>query len=149
MRSVPCGLIHSIPPASVSICSIETLETVVVEAKETGLKSKPSKRNRPLSVPIQRYPSEVCAMVLTAPPGNLAPVHCSRTYCEGRRLVSIARAPVARPASTNPARVHRVCFNKQITGGIRICRLQLRFRLSGEFVLNEIHTKRCVPIRPL
>ena len=42
-----------------------------MEAKETGLKLKPSKRIRPLSVPIQRYPSAVCAMSLTAPPGNL------------------------------------------------------------------------------
>src|ERR1700733_375108 len=148
-RSVPSGRIHNIPPESVSICNIETFEGVVIEAKETGVKSKPSKRIRPLSVPIQRYPSAVCAMVLTAPPGNLVPVHCSRTYCDGRRLVSIAPAPAIRPASTNPTRVHRVCFNQHITGGTRICRLLLRFRFSGGFVLNEIRTKRCAPIRPL
>ena len=70
-----------------------TFEAVAMEAKETGLKLKPSKRIRPLSVPIQRYPSAVCAMPLTAPPGNLVSVvHCSRTYCEGRRLGSSARA---------------------------------------------------------
>ena len=123
-RSAPCGRIHSFPPASVSSCNIETFEAVAMEVKETGLKLKPSKRIRPLSVPIQRYPSAVCAMPLTAPPGNLVSVvHCSRTYCEGRRLGSSARASVTRPASTIPIRVHRVCFNQQITGGTRICRL--------------------------
>src|SRR5437868_9757201 len=123
-RSSPCGRIQSFPPASVSTCNIETFEAAAMEVKETGLKLKPSKRNRPLSVPIQRYPSAVCAMPLTAPPGNLVSVvHSSRTYCEGRRLGSSARASVPRHASTIPIRIHRVCLNQQITGDTRICRL--------------------------
>src|ERR1700745_2265815 len=117
-RSVPSGRIHSVPRASVSSCSIETFGAVVMEVKETVLKLKPSKLTRPLSVPIQRYPSAVCAIPLTAPPGNLVSVvHCSRTYCEGRRLGSSASALVTSPASAIPTRVHRVCFSQQITGG--------------------------------
>src|ERR1700749_998578 len=101
-----------------------TFEAVALDAKETGLQLKPSKRIRPLSVPIQRYPSAVCAMPLTEPPGNLdSLIHCSRTYCEGRRLGSSARASATRPASTIPIGSHRVCFNEQITGGTRIYRL--------------------------
>src|ERR1700745_2333478 len=107
-----------------SNCDIETFEALAIEVNETGVKLKPSKRIRPLSVPIQRYPSAVCAMLLTAPPGNLVSlVHCSRTYCEGRRLGSSERASVTRPASTIPIRIHRVCFNRQITEDTRICRL--------------------------
>ena len=88
-----------------------TFEAVAMGVNETGLKLKPSKRIRPLSVPIQRYPSAVCAMPLTAPPGNpVSLVHRPRTYCEGRRLGSSARASVTKPASTIPIRVHRVCF---------------------------------------
>src|ERR1700681_1455995 len=98
-RSEPCGRTHSFPPASVSSCNMGTFEAVAMEVNETGLKLKPSKRIRPLSVAIQRYPSAVCTMPLTAPPGNLVSVvHCSRTYCEGRRLGSRARASVRRPA---------------------------------------------------
>src|ERR1700745_4296687 len=107
-----------------SNCDIETFEALAIEVNETGVKLKPSKRIRPLSVPIQRYPSAVCAMPLTAPPGNLVSlVHCSRTYCEGRRLGSSARVLVTRPASAIPIRAQRICFHQQITGGIRICRL--------------------------
>src|SRR5260370_32577938 len=148
-RSPPSGRTHSFPPASVSSCNMGTFEAVAMEAKETGLKLKPSKRIRPLSVPIERYPSVVCAMPLTTPPGNLASVvHCSRTYCEGRRLGSSARESVTRPASTIPIKVHRVCFNQQITGGTRICRLWPHFRFLGGYGLDEIHTRRCAPIRP-
>src|SRR3954466_6191183 len=101
-----------------------TFELAAMEVKETGLNLNPSKRIRPLSVPIQRYPSAVCVMPLTAPPGNLVwVVHCSRTYCVGSRLGSSARVSVTRPASVIPIRAHRVCFNQQITGGTRTCQL--------------------------
>src|ERR1700760_4851256 len=122
-------------------------EADAMDLNETVLKLKPSKRIRPLSVPIHRYPSAVCAMPLTAPPGNpVSLVQCPRTYCESRRLGSRARPSVARPASTIPIRLHRLCFNQHITGGTRICRLSPHFRFSGVFCLDEIHTNRCVPI---
>src|SRR6266478_1291776 len=109
-RSAPCGRTHSFPPVSVSNCNMGTFEAVAMEAKETGLKLKPSKRIRPLPVPIQRYPSAVCAMPLTAPPGNLVSVvHCSRTYCEGTPEVN-TRWLMTRPASVllDPATVENV-----------------------------------------
>src|SRR5712675_403212 len=143
-RYAPSGRIHSVPRASVSSCNIETFGAVVMEVKETGLKLKPSKRTRPLSVPIQRYPSAVCAMLLTAPPGKLlSVVHCSRTYWEGRRFGSSARASVTRLASTIPITVDRVCFKQQVTGGTRICRLWPHSRFSEGFCLDEIYTRRC------
>src|SRR6266481_1589137 len=108
-RSSPCGRIHSFPPASVSSCNIETFEAVAMEVKETGLKLKPSKRIRPLSVPIQRYPSAVCAMPLTAPPGNLVwVVHCSLTYCEGTPEVNRCRLRTRPPVLPDPATVENV-----------------------------------------
>src|SRR3954463_6523644 len=113
-RSPPCGRIHSFPPASVRTCNIGTFEVVVTEARETCLKSKPSKRSRPLSVPIQRYPSVVCAMPLITPPGNpVSVVHCSWTYRDGARLGWSARASVTRPASTIPIRIHWACFTRK------------------------------------
>src|ERR1700756_1262939 len=148
-RSAPCGRIHSFPPASVSNCNIETFEPVAMEVKETGLKLKPSKRISPLSVPIHRYPSAVCAMPLTAPPGNpVSVVHFSRTLCEGRRLGSRAPASVRRPPSTIPIRIHRVLFDRQITGGTRTCRLRPHSRFLEVSCLDEIHINRCVQIRP-
>src|SRR6201993_2936975 len=149
-RSAPCGRTHSFSPASVTSCNMGTFEAAAMEAKETGLKLKPSNRISPLSVPIQRYPSAVCAKPLTEPPGNLVSVvHCSRTYCEGRRLGSSARASVTRPASTIPIRVHRVCLNQQITGGTRICQLWPHFRFLAGYGLDERYTTRCAPFRLL
>ena len=110
--------------ASVSSCNMGTFEAVVGEANETGLKLKPSKRIRPLSVPIQRYPSAVCAIPLTAPPGNLfSVVHSSRTYCDGRRLGSSARASLTGQQARCQQGSDRVGFNEQITEGTRTCRL--------------------------
>src|SRR5258708_30935082 len=43
-RYAPSGRIQSVPRASVSSCNIETFGAVVMEVKEIGLKSKPSKR---------------------------------------------------------------------------------------------------------
>src|SRR5260221_9803158 len=44
---------------------------------------RPSKRTRPFSAPIQRYPSVVCVTACTGPPGKpRSPVHSSRTYCD-------------------------------------------------------------------
>ena len=148
-RKAPSGRIHSVPLASVSSCNIEMFDGVAMGVRETGLKLKPSKRLSPLSVPIQRYPSAVCVMALTAPPGNLVSVvHCSRTYSEDRRLGSSARASVTRPASTIPIRVHRLRFNRQIMGDTRICRLQPHFRFSVGYGLDEIRIRRCAPIGP-
>src|SRR5882757_9559278 len=117
---------------------METFEASAIEVNETGLKLKPSKRISPLSVPIQRYPSAVCAIPLTAPPENpVSLVQRPRLYCEGRRLGSSARASVTKPASTIPIKIHRDCFNQQITGGTRICRLRSHFRFSGVFCLGQ------------
>src|SRR5215475_14864570 len=128
--SAPWGRIHSFPPPSVSSCNMGTLEA---EENDTDVKLKPSKRIRPLSVPIQRYPSAVCPIALTAPPGNLLPVvHCSRTYCEGRRFGSSARVSFEKHTSPIPIRTHRNGFTAQITEDTRICRLRLHSRfLTG------------------
>src|SRR5207245_11253518 len=115
----------------VSSCNIETFGALVMEAKEMDLKLKPSKLIRPLSVPIQRYPSAVCAMPLTAPDGNpVSMVHCSRTYCEDRRLGSSARASVTRPASVMTIRVQRNSLHQQLTEGTVIFCLDTDCRRS-------------------
>src|SRR6266481_2565582 len=122
--SVPWGRSHSFPAASTSSSNMGTFEAVVSDVNETNLKVKPSKRIRPLSVPIQRYPSAVCPIVLTAPPGNLlALIHSSRTYCDGKRLGSSPRASWTRHSSTIPKRIHRIGLNQKITEGTRICQL--------------------------
>src|ERR1700722_8503985 len=100
-----------------------TPDAAAMEVNEMGLKLKPSKRNKPLSVPIQGYPSAVCAMPLTAPPGKLlAVIHSSRTYCDGKRLGSSPRASWAGHSSAIPKTIHRIGFNQKITEGTRICR---------------------------
>src|SRR6202021_472081 len=117
--------------------------------KGAGMKLKPSKRMRPFSVPIQRYPSAVCAIAFTAPPLNLFPaVHSSRTYCDGRRLGSSAGASLERNNSTMPTRVDRIGFNEQITEDTRTCRLRPHFRFSAGSDPCGIRIRRCAPIRP-
>jgi len=60
-------------------------------------------------VPIQRYPSAVCAIDDTEPPGNPFSVpQESRKYCETIRLGSIACAETAKHTSANPATAHLI-----------------------------------------
>src|ERR1700733_4503805 len=145
---MPWGRSHSFPAASTSSCNMGTFEAVVSDVNETDLKLKPSKRIRPLSVPIQRYPSAVCPIVLTAPPGNLlALIHSSRTYCDGKRLGSTPRASWTRHSSTIPKGIHRIGFNEKITEDTRICQLPPRFHFSVGSGPDGIHIKRYAPIR--
>src|ERR1700722_17454946 len=103
---------------------MEAFEAVVSDVNETNLKLKPSKRICPLSVPIQREPSGVCPITLTAPPGNpLVLIQSSRTYCDGKRLGSSPRVSWTRHSSTIPKRIDRIGFDQKITEGTRICQL--------------------------
>src|SRR5215813_4962500 len=62
-------------------------------------KFSPSNRTRPLSVPIHKYPSAVCAIAETEPPGNpLSLPQRSRLYWETSRWGS--RALAARVENT-------------------------------------------------
>src|SRR6516165_3142287 len=74
-------------------------------ASSKSSKFKPSKRIRPFSVPIHKYPSAVCAIAETDPPGNpLSLPHRSRMYWEIARSGSMASAGRAEHASATPVR---------------------------------------------
>src|SRR5258706_11437988 len=70
-------------------------------------KFNPSNRIRPFSVPIHKYPSGVCAIAETDPPGNpLSLPHRSRMYCEIVRLGSTACACQTQHTNVAPAMSH-------------------------------------------
>src|SRR5215813_8809518 len=67
----------------------------------------PSKRKRPFSVPIQRYPSEVCAIPSTRPPGNpFSVVQESLMYCNVDLFESIACAAQTIHSVVSIASIH-------------------------------------------
>src|SRR5258707_7375180 len=62
----------------------------------------------PLSVPIQRYPSEVCAMAVIDPLGKpLSVPHESWRYCDAVRVGSSADVETAKQTPASPAMAHR------------------------------------------
>src|SRR5215831_6484706 len=74
-------------------------------ARSKSWKFNPSKRIRPLSVPIHKYPSAVCAIAETDPPGNpLSLPQRSRMYWEIARSGSMAWAGRAEHRSATPVR---------------------------------------------
>jgi len=101
----------------------------------------PSNRNSPLSVPIQRYPSLVCVIALTAPPGNLLSVfQYSRTYWSRERFGSSPYARLTRHISAIPFSAQRPCLNREIREDTRTFRSRLRFPSSTAFGPYQTHT---------
>src|SRR6516165_3623978 len=74
-------------------------------ARSRSWKFSPSKRTRPRSVPIHKYPSAVCAIAETDPAGNpLSLPQRSRMYWEIARSGSMAHAGRAEHTSATPVR---------------------------------------------
>src|SRR5215468_2741328 len=74
-------------------------------ASSKSSKFKPSKRISPFSVPIHKYPSAVCVIAETDPPGNpLSLAQRSRMYWEIARSGSIAWAGRTEHTSATPVR---------------------------------------------
>lgn len=104
----------------------------------------PSNRNSPLSVPIQRYPSLVCVIALTAPPGNLLSVfQYSRTYWSRERFGSSPYARLTRHISAIPFSAQRPCLNQEITEDTRTFRSRLRFPSSTALGPYQVHIRIC------
>ena len=105
---VPIHKLPSVPARSEKI----PLDKSFPFSGTQGTNRTPSKRISPFCVPIQRYPSVVCAMAFGAPlktPSSILQAVCP--YCEIRLLGSIAHAVQFNENSKNHIRREREILN--------------------------------------
>src|SRR5271165_4810401 len=91
-------------------------------------KFNPSKRIKPLSVPIQRYPSPLCAMEVIVPPGNPRSLpQVSWIYSEATVPRFLAHAPWRKPPRA-----------RESSGRANRCVIEKRLWEEGEFLNDNL-----------